>query len=178
MTTYRGDMMNKKHMKRGQAAMEFLMTYGWAILVVLAAIGALAYFGVLSPDNFLPEQCIVSPEFGNTCLEAQAVATGQQVQLGLRNNVGTTIQNVTVELSDPDGQWTTCSSQDISAEEFSNGARIGTSTAGEPAILTFATCEGVPSSGRFSADIRIEYREQNGAIDHVRTGSLQTKIIE
>ena len=42
--------------KKGQAAMEFLMTYGWAILVVLAAIGALAYFGVLSPDNLLPER--------------------------------------------------------------------------------------------------------------------------
>jgi uncharacterized protein (UPF0333 family) len=39
-------------MRKGQAAMEFLMTYGWAILVVLAAIGALAYFGVLSPDKF------------------------------------------------------------------------------------------------------------------------------
>jgi len=30
-----------------QAAMEFLMTYGWAILFVLLAIGPLAYFGVL-----------------------------------------------------------------------------------------------------------------------------------
>lgn len=42
-------------MKKGQAAMEFLMTYGWAILVVLIAIGALAYFGVLSPERFKPE---------------------------------------------------------------------------------------------------------------------------
>ena len=42
---------------RGQAAMEFLMTYGWAILVVLVVIGALAYFGVLSPDTLLPEKC-------------------------------------------------------------------------------------------------------------------------
>jgi len=39
--------------KRAQAAMEFLMTYGWAILVVLVAIGALAYVGVLSPEKFL-----------------------------------------------------------------------------------------------------------------------------
>lgn len=30
--------------------MEFLMTYGWAILVVLIAILMLAYFGVLSPN--------------------------------------------------------------------------------------------------------------------------------
>ena len=38
--------------KKAQAAMEFLMTYGWAILVVLVTIGALAYFGVLKiPSN-------------------------------------------------------------------------------------------------------------------------------
>jgi len=37
--------------------MEFLMTYGWAILVVLVVIGALAYFGVLSPATLLPEKC-------------------------------------------------------------------------------------------------------------------------
>ncbi len=43
--------------KSAQAAMEFLMTYGWAILVVLVVIGALAYFGVLSPSTLLPEKC-------------------------------------------------------------------------------------------------------------------------
>ena len=32
---------------RAQAAMEFLMTCGWAIIVVLVVIGALAYFGFL-----------------------------------------------------------------------------------------------------------------------------------
>ncbi len=43
--------------KKAQAAMEFLITYGWAILVVLAAIAALAHFGVLAPSKFLPEKC-------------------------------------------------------------------------------------------------------------------------
>ncbi len=50
--------------KRGQAAMEFLMTYGWAILVVLVVIGALAYFGVLSPDTLLPEKCTFPVQIG------------------------------------------------------------------------------------------------------------------
>ena len=43
--------------KKAQAAMEFLMTYGWAILVVLVVIGALAYFGVLNPRNLVPNSC-------------------------------------------------------------------------------------------------------------------------
>jgi hypothetical protein len=34
---------------------EWLATYGWAVLVVLAAIGALVYFGVFSPDKLLPQ---------------------------------------------------------------------------------------------------------------------------
>ena len=56
--------------KKAQAAMEFLMTYGWAILVVLAAIAALAYFGVLSPDRFLPSKCVFPSGFG--CIDFQA----------------------------------------------------------------------------------------------------------
>ncbi len=61
-------------MKRAQAAMEFLMTYGWAILVVLVAIGALAYFGVLSPEKILPEKCVISPGSGLFCDKFNVVA--------------------------------------------------------------------------------------------------------
>ena len=60
-------ILNKN--RKSQAAMEFLMTYGWAILVVLAAIAALAYFGVLSPEKFLPEKCLI--ETGFTCISSK-----------------------------------------------------------------------------------------------------------
>ena len=50
-------------LNRGQAALEFMMTYGWAILVVLAAIGALSYFGVLNPSRFTPDTCLASSPF-------------------------------------------------------------------------------------------------------------------
>jgi hypothetical protein len=63
-TKKRGTIMVKT--KKSQAAMEFLMTYGWAILVVLAAIAALAYFGVLSPGKFIPEKCMLSPGIAHT----------------------------------------------------------------------------------------------------------------
>lgn len=43
--------------KKAQAAMEFLMTYGWAILVVLIVIGALAYFGIFNVEWLIPERC-------------------------------------------------------------------------------------------------------------------------
>ena len=37
-----------KKEKKAQAAMEFLMTYGWAILAAIVAVGALAYFGIFT----------------------------------------------------------------------------------------------------------------------------------
>lgn len=46
----------KETVKRGQAAMELLITYGWAILVVLAAIGALAHNYDITP-NIAQKNC-------------------------------------------------------------------------------------------------------------------------
>ena len=80
-------------MRRGQAALEFLTTYGWAFLVILVMIGALAYFGVLNPKNFLPSRCTFSPEVD--CLEANiqsvgAVSGNPEVAFRFRNNAGST----------------------------------------------------------------------------------------
>ena len=50
--------------RKAQGALEFLMTYGWAFLVILIMIGALAYFGVLNPTRFLPDRCeFATPPF-------------------------------------------------------------------------------------------------------------------
>jgi len=49
--------------RKAQAAMEFLMTYGWAILVVLVVIGALVYMGVLNPMAMVPEKCTAPSGF-------------------------------------------------------------------------------------------------------------------
>ncbi|MEM4268126.1 MAG: hypothetical protein QXK37_04835 [Candidatus Woesearchaeota archaeon] len=80
-------------MRKGQGALEFLMTYGWAFLVILIMIGALAYFGVLNPGRFLPDRC----DFGANalCKKDQFVinnaATGTIVAT-LTNNLGTNIR--------------------------------------------------------------------------------------
>ena len=86
--------------KRGQAAMEFLMTYGWAILVVLIAIGALAYFGVLSPDKFLPSKCTLPA--GIACADFKIdskIGTGGTVSIVLRNGLGFDASGIIVSAS-------------------------------------------------------------------------------
>ncbi len=50
-------------MRKAQAALEFITTYGWAILVVLLMAGTFAYFGILNPNKLSPERCTTTPEF-------------------------------------------------------------------------------------------------------------------
>jgi len=39
---------------KSQAAMEYLMTYGWAILIIALALGVLYSLGIMNPKNFIP----------------------------------------------------------------------------------------------------------------------------
>ncbi len=47
--------------KKAQSAVEFLSTYGWVLLILLAALGILMKYGFLEPGKYLPEKV----EFGN-----------------------------------------------------------------------------------------------------------------
>ena len=73
--------------KRAQAAMEFLMTYGWAILVVLIVVGALAYFGVLNPQNLIPEKCVFPTQLSCSDWRIVSGAAGT-IQMILTNGGG------------------------------------------------------------------------------------------
>ena len=88
--------MNKKFTK-SQAALEFLTTYGWAILVIVLMIGALAYFGILNPSKILPSRCNIGAEF--SCLDYKIDATGNTFKLRLKNGVGEPISVSAISLS-------------------------------------------------------------------------------
>ena len=46
---------------RGQATIEYIMTYGWALLALIIVIGVLLFSGLLSPTYLISEEC----NFGN-----------------------------------------------------------------------------------------------------------------
>ena len=50
-------------MKKAQAAMEYLMVFGFGIAAVLIVVGTLAFFGVINPSKFMPERCVIGAGF-------------------------------------------------------------------------------------------------------------------
>jgi len=138
--------------RRSQAALEFLMTYGWAILVVLVAVGALAYFGVLSPDKFLPAKC--SLQSGLACLDHKATAT--TLALRVQNSLG---YDVTVDAVKA-AQCTALGSQG----SLANGA----------AATYTLTC--VNSGGKYNGQTNITYTVTETLIQHNNVGQVTTRI--
>ncbi|TAL55535.1 MAG: hypothetical protein EPN86_03275 [Nanoarchaeota archaeon] len=81
---------------KGQAAMEFLMTYGWAILAVLLVIAVLTYFGVPNAENLVPDRCSMTPPF--TCADFKVSDPGT-VAFSIANNGGGDVQIFGVNVS-------------------------------------------------------------------------------
>ena len=102
------------NMKKSQAAMEFLMTYGWAILVVMVVIGSLAYFGVLNPSMLLPEKCTL--QMGLYC-KNHLLHQDNKVFLNLENGMGKGIIIAKINITgEPLECW-----RDFTIENSTNG---------------------------------------------------------
>ncbi len=74
--------------RKAQAALEFLTTYGWAILVILITISALYYFGIFDFTKYLPQECNFPPQF--KCIDFSMIDEGgtQEIRFLLLNNIG------------------------------------------------------------------------------------------
>jgi len=145
-------------MKRGQAAVEFLMNYGWVLLVVLIAVAALAYFGILTPGDSLPETCLFFP--GISCDSFRV--NNESVMMIIVNGGGKKLEEVSF----------TVLGEGPCQGDTSNIEKIGN---GDKKTLTI-NCTDSPVSGTaFRRDIRIDYREVEG-LPHSKVGRLDTKV--
>ena len=147
--------MKISRFNKAQAAMEFLMTYGWAILVVLAAIGALAYFGVLSPQKFLGEKCIVEP--GLACISNKVEPA--KITLVLAQNKGKTITINSISVGSCSG---TFSQTMVSGSD-------GTFVIG-------GSCDNGIAKDSFKGDITIGYTEKETNLTKTAYGNLNAKV--
>ena len=79
--------MKKK--RKGQVALEFLMTYGWAFLIILVVIGAFIYFDVLNPSRLVGESCTFPA--GLNCVDQIVSESSREINVILRNGFGNPI---------------------------------------------------------------------------------------
>jgi len=138
---------------KSQAALEFLTTYAWAFLVILIMIAALAYFGILSPSNLLPDRCNFGSEI--ECQDFQITyggASAGSIDLKLKNSVGEPIVIESITLSSEGANDYLCTDEPGVPQTWGSG---------DVTLLAWSDCNsddaGVVAGEKFSVDVTIIY---------------------
>ncbi len=143
-------------MRKGQAAMEFLMTYGWAILIALIAVGALYYMNV-KPKNIVQESCIIGSNPCDATL-TKAGALNIVYTNGLGKSINITDVNVTGDA--------TCS--DATPHVVASGEKI---------TLSLSGCTpNKPAGDIASLNVAMQYKDMESGLTHPLSGQVTVKI--
>ena len=142
--------------KKGQASMEFLMTYGWAILAAVLAISVLAYYGVFSPGNAMPDICTINAPLG--CSDSQ-VSAADGASIVLRNGAGKSITVSSFAIGGCDTNTSSVTIADGATQRYD------------------LTCTGLTADEKFNGEVTITYMLSGGTFNSTSTGDLRETIV-
>ena len=151
--------------KKGQAAMEFLMTYGWAILASITALSMLAYFGVFGGGTLFggPSKAILSTPFTS---EGTSINL-DYIQVQVRNSASYSITITGATLTDlPTG--VTCDFDPAASGSLSLSS-------GATTTLVFE-CTGLQEGQQINANIDLTYTKQGSSLSQSSSGTISGKV--
>lgn len=151
---------------RSQAALEFLTTYGWAFLVILIMMSALAYFGVLNPSKLLPDRCNFGAEVNcnkNTMIVSNVA--DNTLTMRLANNFGVGVVVTAARVTTDVTTAGICTAQ-------INNLPISAFSWGSDSTITFnADCDGGASlvdKEKIKLGIEIDYYPASAGDDYAK----------
>ena len=97
-------------------ALEFLMTYGWAIMMVMAVVGGLMYVIIPHPKSLTTNKCIFGAAI--PCMGVQL--SHDFLKVSLRNSMGQSIYNISAKVIVPMNLNCNISNSSLRAEERLN----------------------------------------------------------
>ena len=158
--------------KKGQAALEFLMTYGWAILAAVIVIGVL-YFLIGNPSNLAGDKFLMAAPF---VAGDHALSQANGIQLEITNGAGKTLDldnDATAGLD----QITLSGCTGNPSVAYTGSDTVDIWSAGNKITLTWtaANC-GVSSGSRINGDLSVKYRASGGTLDQIGSGSLSGSV--
>ncbi|MFH1445199.1 MAG: hypothetical protein ABIF08_01820 [Nanoarchaeota archaeon] len=166
--------------KKAQAAMEYLMTYGWAILIVIIVAAALFALGVFNPTAWTGQQATGFGGLG-TPSDWELKSDGT-FNIKLENSLAgktVTVYNITAELGSTSVTWTTYDYDDALGHlVLGTGASVDLSTlvgTNNPYSIDL----GSPTTGSsFSIKITINMITESGAYPTAVVGTLTGTVKE
>ena len=73
---------------RAQAAMEYLVTYGWALLILFVVVAYLLTSGAFSASSFAAQECVLQPDLSCSPFVIYREGPDTTLQFTLTNGLG------------------------------------------------------------------------------------------
>lgn len=148
-------------MSKAQAGLDFLMTYGWALLLIVLVVGALFALGIFDIGNFLGSR---AAGFSNVGVTAWRMTEGGVFTVKLSNKAGTDIN-----ISNINATYNTETMNYSETTEIQNGKESGTITVG-----TFGNVGGKGSS--YTIAMTMDYTDTKTGFQYGDSGTVTGKI--
>ncbi len=140
---------------KAQAAMEYLMTYGWALLVIVIVLGSLFYLGVFSPQTSVQDFCSIP---GEISCEIMGLSEDGELIIKLTNLQPAQLTNVQIE-------W-------ISDDELEYVSDPQSLNIGETKVFTLVTQEKGTIGNSKQGKIQVSYSTGTNDLKKTLTGTI------
>lgn len=147
---------------KGQAALDFLMTYGWAILLVILVAGALFALGIFDVGTMVGNRAV---GFTQVAVEAFKVAADGTLTVKLENQVGNVVD---IDYVNATYLGTTVGNSTPSIVNLGVGSSTNTITVGDLGT--------VGSGNSYVVTLKIGYTDKNSNFSYVETGTLNGAV--
>ncbi|MFP3215557.1 MAG: hypothetical protein RXR32_03365 [Candidatus Micrarchaeota archaeon] len=159
----------RKASAKAQSAMEYLMTYGWAILIVAVVLGALYSLGVFDGAAFLGTSCIAASGFYCT---NPTLSTGGVLTVTIGQATGTTFNNTYLYFVPSGANFSTSG----------HGISIGTLNSGQQVTVSIPLPTGSPYPAAYTLGTQIsgylylQFTDIYGTTEVNKIATVLTKV--
>lgn len=151
-------------MKKSQAAMEFLMTYGWAIMIIFIVVGSLFYLGIF--DLPVPTTCDIPNPY--TCRDLK-------IDSLVSNKFTIRIEAVNIDPASAENKVKSITINGIACTPISTDLKTASETPVNIECSNYASPIGLSKGSRYEGTIVLGYQKLGGSAREV-TGSFSGKV--
>jgi hypothetical protein len=146
--------------RKGQAALDFLMTYGWAIALVVIIAAVLFALGIFDVSNFIGSK---AAGFSGVAISGWKFDTAGVMTLKVSNQVGQpiTVSGINVTIG------TTSSNSTFTAFDLATGE--------SSAVQTFSGFAAQGAGTGYTAKVSVAYTDKSSGFQYTSTGTLTGK---
>lgn len=148
-------------MVKAQSGMDFLMTYGWALLIVVIIVGALFGLGIFDEGTFVGSK---ASGFNSIGVSAWQLKSDGTLSLKIRNNAATDIQITSINATRGNESKTY-----TTVVNLANGKETTLNNA-----VTFTNAATVGQT--YTVQIEMKYTDTKSGFSYMDKGTITGKV--